>query len=104
MITRKQYLENYSTQGTAAHRAYYSQFVDDDVLRVVESQFTAARLKKSFQSDEHFNNIPLQWDWLAQATRYMVERNLREHEDFWSLGTGVCILKEAARQIVESAE
>ena len=97
MYSRQDYLQN-----KCSHRQYYAQFVDDSVRRMVEQYFTLETLRAS--TDEHLNDIPLRrWDSLAiMLVHYSSIRELlREYGDFWSLAGGVCILKEAAHQLVE---
>ena len=102
MYTRKEYL-NDCGDGGAAHRRYYSQFVDLQVRNFIEHCFGTEKLVKAFETDEHFNNIPLhKWDGLYPMLRAMVgDTNLKMVGDFWSLSAAVCIAKEAARQVVE---
>lgn len=98
MWTRKQYMD-----GLCDHRRYYAQFVNNGIFRMVERRFTAERLVRC--SDQaNFNTIPLhQWDQLETVVARMVDRQLMKAAgEGWSLGTAVCILKEAARQVVEN--
>jgi hypothetical protein len=113
MMTRKQYMDAH-TQAyvdgaksnkdpifTKLHRDYYAQFVDANVLLLVEP----LREKIIASKDEHLNDIPLKlWDNLTYALPGRVHAQLRECGDTLTLGTGVCILKEAARQLAEKAE
>lgn len=98
MHTRKDYMD-----GRCDHRTYYAQFVTMAVFRMVERRFTVERLVRC--SDQaYFNTIPLhQWDQLVPTLERMVDRRLmKELGEGWSLSTGVCILKEASRQVVEN--
>lgn len=115
MKTRKEYMQTlpkYGTrESTAHHRAYYAQFVTPGVRSLVKSRFGVERLTAS--RDEHFNDIPLaEWDsfWVRYANRGMyiepgltVSALIRQAGEDFSASTGTCILKEAARQIVEEA-
>lgn len=97
MITRKDYLD-----GKATHREYYAQFVTEQIRDLVRHGVGIERIKKS--TDKHFNDIPLHiWDCLASNNRYALAISKSENgqKDF-SLGSSVCILKEAARQIKEN--
>lgn len=99
MLTRNEYMANSQN----LHRTYYAQFVTPGIFHMVERRFTAERLVNC--SDQlWFNTIPLnQWDQLMPCVGMMVNRVLmRELGEGWSLGTSVCILKEAARQVVEN--
>lgn len=102
--------------GMERHRAYYGQFVTPGVKAMVSGSFTKRQweqLAKGLASgDEHLNNeatgIPLaKWD--AMDCRYLVGRLVTEctYEDapkgtmYWSPSQNTCILKEAARQMLE---
>lgn len=114
MISRKEYMANlpkYGTEeSTKAHRAYYAQFVLPHVLKLVEFRIGLAALKASTR--ESFNDIPLEkWDaiWMRRAPNGMhiepgplVSTLLKEAGEGNSASTGTCILKEAARQLLES--
>lgn len=100
-ITRAEYAASKST-----HREYYAQFVIKEIKEDVINSFGIKKLQKAFSEDQYFNTIPLQqWDMLV---RYMfgayptVSSKIRKCGDFPTLAGGVCILKEAARQLVEA--
>lgn len=103
MITRKEYLAlEYVDDATAMarHREYYSQFVTPKVKQLVLRYIGRERLLRS--TDPHLNDIKLsKWDCLVHYIDPVAVDLLREAGDFLSLGTGVCILKHAARQIIE---
>lgn len=94
MKTRNDYIS-----GKCTHREYYAQFVTSDIKAAVENKFTKARLIEAFKQDEHFNTIPLhQWDnltYICRSIGYM----LKQAGDSYTLSSGVCILKAAARII-----
>lgn len=99
MFTREDYIENRCT-----HRQYYGQFVTDRHKNLVISRFDAAELKEAFIKDEHLNLIRLvEWDNL---TTIMINdssnKALKDSGDYVTLCGRVCILKEAARQVVEA--
>ena len=96
MITRGQYLD-----GEATHREYYAQFVTEGIKTTVLSRFDIDRLVSAFNADEHLNGIPLQsWDNIRFYNMEVI-RQMEECGDGLTLAGQVCILKEAARQIVE---
>lgn len=98
IITRGEYIEFDSRK---LHREYYGQFVTEATKNVVKEAFSVEKLIWAFGSDKNLNNIPLnEWDAINGVTRHNGKR-LKEAGEVWSLSTGVCILKEAARQIVE---
>lgn len=84
------------------HRAYYSQFVTDEIKHLVLRGITRPKIEQSIDHPS-FNDIPLsEWDALVPKLPRSVEDQLREHGDYLTMAGGVCILKEAARQIRES--
>jgi hypothetical protein len=99
MYTRQQYLANECT-----HDEYYRQFVDDFILHIVEQVFTLPVLRTAYAEDPVFNTIPLKrWDTLTSTIFYYskCQDKLKQSGDTFSLGTGVCILKAAAKILVE---
>jgi hypothetical protein len=99
VYTRAQYLHDSQTDGPAAHRRYYGQFVTNGTKHRVVSSIGLARLLAS--SNLHFNDIPLhEWDRLVPALPGSAGFN--KAGDYYTLSNGVCLAKEAARQIVEN--
>lgn len=99
MYTRKQYMG-----GACSHRDYYAQFVTEYILRMVRDVIGMDTLKAS--RDEHFNDIQLhRWDHLSEALKgsLAIANEYGDGKKYYSLGNGVCILKEAARQLLEGA-
>lgn len=107
------------------HRKYYGQFVNEDVKAVVLHYFTKEVLEESLSKDEHFNDdlTPMKkWDkmtgfvWQVKngeqiavvQPRTSIDmlpidyKLLKEAGEGYSNSTGVCIYKEAARQILET--
>ncbi len=93
------------------HREYFAQFALPHVLKLVESRIGLPMLLAS--KDPHLNDIPLvMWDriWRRDAPGkgmwiepgLTISALLKESGEGNSAATGVCILKEAARQIIES--
>src|SRR5438045_2384312 len=98
MYTRQDYLDKKCT-----HRQYYAQFVDDRVKERVLSVFSKEQLIASFQQDKHFNTsiTPLgKWD-TAGFEPFPIATNMKELGDYLTPAGIVCILKEAAEQIIE---
>jgi len=53
--------------------------------------------------DNHFNNIPLNtWDNMMTIVPFDINTKLKECGDYPTKAGSVCILKEAAMQIVEA--
>lgn len=102
-MTRKEYLAPFISSDEAAtrHRKYYAQFVTEGVLLLVEKGIGAERIAGS--KDGAFNDIPLhRWDALVSSLHtHGVAARLKELGDYLTLGTGVCVLKEAAKQLKE---
>jgi hypothetical protein len=98
MFTKKDY-----TEGRCDHRRYHGQFVTMPVYLMVKRRFTVEQLVRC-PDQRHFNTIPMhEWEMLVPAVKLMVPRQLiKATNEGWSNATSVCILKEAARQIVEN--
>ena len=100
-ITRKQYMDK-----EYSHDEYYEQFVTEGVKKYVCRVIGRQHILDS--KDPHFNDIPLyKWDSMCPQIKIMIDRNkLREAEGWnepetypWSLCCGVCIAKQAAKDI-----
>jgi hypothetical protein len=106
-MKRSEYMDNYhgGEEGAKLHRTYYAQFVTDEVRELVLRCIGADKIITS--SNAHFNDIPLaKWDRMVTC-RMMpasVSERLKEAGDWFGLGSGVCILKEAAQQIRDTAQ
>ncbi len=102
-MKRSEYIDNYDGGGAGAklHRAYYGQFVTDAIRALVKISIGTDKIVNS--RDLHFNDVSLHtWDALVPRLPGTVVAALKEAGDYLSLGTGVCILKEAAEQIREA--
>ena len=92
-------------QNECTHREFYSQFVTDSMKQSISAYFGIEKLKKAFEENKHFNSLKLEsWDSLAFSCcqhNYTVKEALKEAKHSYSLSTGVCIMKEAAKQIIE---
>lgn len=96
--TRAEYMKDSQTDGTAAHRRYFGQFVNNGTRHRVLSYIGLERLMKS--TDLHLNDIPLaEWDRLTP--KLPGSGGFAKAGDYYTLANGVCLAKEAARQIVE---
>jgi hypothetical protein len=119
LLTRQEYLND----GSNLHRTYYAQFVNDEVKARVLRYFSKDILEESFKKDEHFNDnlTPMKkWDmmsgfvWTVIAGSQVATVRPRGREEIlpididllgkagegYSNSTGVCVYKEAARQII----
>ena len=91
-IQHKDYID-----GKRTHREYMGQFVTPYVRERVLEAIGIDRIQSS--PDEHFNDIPLaEWDKLAPRINGHCAHWLRECGDS-PVFPGVCIAKEAARQL-----
>ena len=97
--TRSEYMQDSQTNGPEAHRRYFGQFVTDGTKYRVLSYIGLERLIAS--TDPHFNDIPLiTWDRLTPELPG--SGGFAKAGDYYTLANGVCLAKEAARQIVEA--
>lgn len=93
--TRAQYMA-----GEITHREYYAQFVTPEVKAEILHRFPIERLLKT-ADQKNLNSIPLHsWDQAAYSLRD-VDALLRAAGDGPTLAGKVCILKEAAKQLIE---
>jgi hypothetical protein len=98
MISRSDYIK-----GQRQHRAYYAQFVVDAHYDRVRNSIGIDRILSS--KDEHFNDIPLSlWDAVAVPVPAVSAQIMKECGDYPTLCGAVCALKEAAKQLKDSAE
>ena len=102
IYTRAEYMNDSKQRGpeaTAAHRRYFGQFVTDGTKSRVLSAIGLDRLKSS--TDPHFNDIPLRiWDQLTP--QLPGSAGFSKAGDYYTPANGVCLAKEAARQIIEA--
>lgn len=94
--TRESYVK-----GKITHEEYYSQFVTPEIRQAVADRFNVKRLQ---EAGEHFNGIPIaQWDNLGLSFHHALRDEFKERGDGLSISGVLCVLKVAARQIVETA-
>ena len=98
MFTRKDYV----IDGKCTHQQYYAQFVTGEIKMIVVLNFGLDTLKEAYQEDRTFNTIPLhRWDSLGIFLNVPIMHDkFKQHQDFISQASIVCVLKEAARQVV----
>jgi hypothetical protein len=98
LITRKDYLD-----GKATHRQYYGQIVKLAGISFSKDSKIVERCKNS--KDPHYNDIGLPaWDVMAASRAPHIQTALKKCGDFFTKAGGVCVMKEAVRQAVESTE
>ncbi len=104
MITRRQYMDHEFT-----HEEYYGQFATPAVQNLVARNVGKDTLRRS--TDPYLNDIPLQrWDALAallpsSVVSAIMDANESTHggKRAISLSDKVCVLKAAARCLLEAA-
>lgn len=93
-FSRADYMAN-----KCSHQEYYNQFVTRDTLALVEDVFGVEKLKAAYAEDKNLNTIPLaKWDALAGNVN--TNEALKQAGDYLTLAGSVCILKAAARQLI----
>jgi hypothetical protein len=97
-FTRQDYLNK-----VCAHREYYAQFVNNRIVTEVGNFIGVDLIKKAIsENDTNLNAIPLnRWDAIGKNLASRMYLNFRQLGDIPTLSGGVCIAKEAARQIFE---
>lgn len=112
MITRQQYFENLNAYRDLSeqekevtehpHQQYYGQFVTNEIKDLVKNKFGIEKLVNAYDVDPNFNNIPLRhWDSLGYLERHLDRNLIKETRQGYSNAGATCVLKEAARQLVE---
>lgn len=103
-ITRKQYLDfkGNEDERKTMHQAFYEQFANRSVVNYIAGQFSPEELVNAYKEDQLLNNIELhRWDDAARAVYPWVDHKLvKTTGQFWSLSTGVCICKAAAKVLI----
>ena len=102
IYTRAEYMKDAQHKDSKpgqAHRRYFGQFVTSGTKYRVLSIIGLDRLLSS--TNEHFNDIPLTlWDQLTP--RLPGSGGFEKAGDYYTPANGICLAKEAARQIVEA--
>ena len=98
MKTRSEYMN-----GNITHEEYYSQFVTQHMVKLVAYEIGVKNIINS--KDEHLNDIPLKrWDQMVYGiSTHELKEKLKDAGDFLTLAGGVCILKQAAYQIIKGS-
>lgn len=78
--------------GELTHQEYYKLIIAD--AGIVAGDNELMKLVKASQ-DKNLNDIPLHiWDAKAYSNKGVLDIAFKKHGDFWSLGGGVCVIKE----------
>lgn len=105
--SRKEYLADSGTKGREALRRYYGEVIAESggpeaYRRRLPVPLDAIRAALA-DGDEHLNSIKLSsWDAMALPVSHGAAKALRNRGDYPTLGSAVCILKEAARLLAEA--
>lgn len=107
IITRKDFLftaDLREEDRRRMHRCYFAQFVNDEIREIVVETFGMVPLHMAYAQDKHFNTIALTlWDTLIKLHKNLIDPELLARTgEGWSSSTGLCIFKEAAKQVVEA--
>jgi hypothetical protein len=100
--------EQYMASSGDLHHVYYLEIAKACGVAFTDPK-DIARFRKALETDEHMNNIPLDW-WDARAAGLMmyngrkVREVLKERGDFYSMAGGVCLLKAAACDAVANEQ
>lgn len=91
--------------GRATHEEFY-RAVNQTAGLAIRNVPLIAEVKAALaRGDQHLNSIPLgRWDVMAFHASASLSRALKAHGDFYSLGGGVCCMKQAAKDAAEQAE
>lgn len=94
MYTRRDYL-----YARCSFDQYYGQFITPEVIQYVDTRIGHDNIINS--EDENFNDIKLiYWDKIVYNLKPLVDDQLlTEAQEGWSMSTGVCIAKMAAKLI-----
>jgi len=101
IFTRQDYLS--SKDQASAHRKYYSQFVTPSIKMAAVKFLVRAR--KS--TDEHLNDLPMaELDHCAILLKHDIAQTNKRigNGSVWSYCDGVCAIKEAIRQELETED
>lgn len=94
MITYSEYMADSSN----LHQAFYLEVAKAAGISYANSE-DLPKIAKALKHDENLNNIPLYiWDRWAIFTARAVGEALKARGTFYSLASGVCAHKAAARE------
>lgn len=107
MFTRKQYLtfKGDAEEKATIHQAFYVQFANASIVNFIAGQFSPEELVNAYREDRHLNTIDLpRWDDAARAIYPWIDQDLvKATGQLWSLSSGVCICKAAAKVLISRA-
>lgn len=92
------------TKGLVTHREYYEQFVTPRITAILINNFGVAKLEEWHNAGEKASElIPLhEWDYIARILPSTVRAIVNATGTSYVMAMGVCIAKEAGRQIAEA--
>jgi len=97
MITRKDLIDKKNT-----HEEYYGEIVQELGINAVSIIERNPNIKEAFlNGDENLSAMPLSfWDRAALGIEGSARLVLSKRGDNYSMAGGVCIMKEAVRQVI----
>lgn len=94
MIAYKEYMADSQN----LHQSFYLEVAKEAGISYANSN-DLPKIKEALKHDENLNNIPLAfWDKRAIFTASAVGKALKARGTFYSLASGVCAHKAAARE------
>lgn len=91
--------------GKCTHEEFYRAIAKTAGIRITDPKLIA-RVKRALErGDTSLNTIPLSlWDAMSENAKGAIFSAAKLHGDFYSLGIGVCVMKQAAREAAEEEE
>ncbi|MGL5806786.1 MAG: hypothetical protein ACRC2R_09155 [Xenococcaceae cyanobacterium] len=78
--------------------------MNEELKALIVSKFGIERLREADREDKHFNSIPLEkWNSLGDLKDVLDRDLVKQTGQGWNDITTVCVLKEAAAQLIEQA-
>jgi hypothetical protein len=105
-MTRQEYMQPGGgvEAGRERHRRYFGEIAEEcNAGRLISSELVSRCAIALARGDRALNTIPLGlWDSMVHRLSG-ASQSLKDRGDWLSLGTGVCVLKEAARRKAKTA-
>lgn len=95
-MTRQDYID-----GKVSFADYYRSINKTAGYSITDKHLLARVHQAIINHDDHLNTIPLGlWDGLAYQAQRLFVPAFKKHDDYFTLGGGVCAVKQAARDAV----
>jgi hypothetical protein len=93
--------DEYMADSAKLHQQYYLEIALSAGVRLPDHLLALANAS----SDPYFNDVPLPaWDVVASAYSGSISREMKKRGTFYSLATGVCVVKALARHYVGASD